>query len=357
MEQEKTKTYPIRNLIIGIVVLLLIAAILFSFNQHHKEEEKSTEDISLVEVEPVKPSLVGDEITINGNIEGITTVKIGFMVPGKLNVISGKVGDVVSKGQLIASLDPATYRLNKQLADAQLKEVKDEYNRIKLMYDRQSISESEFSKMAAALQKAQVQQRLEEKQLSDTRIYSPINGVLLTKQAEVGEIIAAGTPLFVLSDIGSVTVLAFVPENEVSGLRIGATAKVTISALDKTFEGQITEVGAQADATSRSFTVKIKINNKERLIRPGMVAEARIAAKAQKSIIQLPLENIISDPGNQNFVYLADKTGQKAFKRKVTLGKMESNRIEILSGLSIGDQVIVSGQSKLSDGTPIKISK
>ncbi|MGQ7855541.1 efflux RND transporter periplasmic adaptor subunit [Pedobacter sp. WC2501] len=357
MEQVKTRTYLIRNLLIGIAVFLLIATMIFSFIQNNGEEEKPADDTAWVEVEPIKASLVSDEIAVSGNIEGTTTVQVGFMVPGKVNVISAKAGDFISKGQLIASLDPTGYSLNKQLTEVQLNEARDEYNRMKLMYDKHSISESDFSKIAFSLQKAQVQQRLEEKQLRDTRLYSPINGVLLTKQTEVGEIITAGTPLFVVSDIKMVTVLAFVPENEVGRLHIGETANVTISALGKTFEGQITEVGAQADAASRSFTVKIKVENKELQIRPGMLAEARIEVKGQKSIIQLPLESIIGDQGNQHFVYVADQTGQKAFKRKVTLGKMRSSSIEVLSGLSIGDRVIISGQSKLSDGTPIKISK
>lgn len=80
--------------------------------------------------------------------------------------------------------------------------------------------------------------------LNDTKLYAPISGVLLSKQAEVGEIVSAGTPLFVLSDIRKVIVLAFIPEGELSGLHIGQEANINIAALNKTFVGKITEVGA-----------------------------------------------------------------------------------------------------------------
>ncbi|MCS3732262.1 efflux RND transporter periplasmic adaptor subunit [Mucilaginibacter dorajii] len=348
-----TKKHAALNILIGLTVVLFFAA---CAGKTHETDSGADSTIS-VKTETVTTTPITNEITLSGNIEGTTTVKLGFMVPGKINLISSKVGEFVSKGQLIASLEATNYALNKQLADVQMNEVKDEYNRLKLLHGRGSLSESDFSKMNASLQKAQVQQKLEMKNLNDTRLYTPISGVLLSKQAEAGEIIGAGTQLFVVSDIRKVTVLAFVPEGELGGLHIGQEASISITALGKTFAGKITEVGAVADAASRAFTVKIGVDNVGLHIRPGMIAEARISASGQKEGILLSAESIINDSGNQSYVYVTDKAGRKAFKRKVSLGKMSANKIEILSGLSIGESVVVSGQSKLSDGSSITIMK
>lgn len=217
-----------------------------------KDPVKETEDPIQVKAEKVAAVSMANEISVSGNIEGATTVKMGFMVPGKINLITSKVGQFVTKGQLIASLDPTNYALNKQLADVELSEVTDEYGRLKILHSRGSLSQSDFSKIGFALQKAQAQQKLELKKLNDTKLHSPINGVLLSKQAETGEIIDAGTELFVVSDIKKVTVLAFVPEGELNGLHIGQAANVHIAALDKTFAGRITEIGSIADAASRA---------------------------------------------------------------------------------------------------------
>ncbi|WEA00632.1 efflux RND transporter periplasmic adaptor subunit [Mucilaginibacter sp. SJ] len=347
------KIQTLKNIPKVIAIVLFFAA---CTDKKEKSNEETGNAIS-VQTETVSSTPKTNEITFSGNVEGTTTVKLGFMVPGKINLIASKVGQLVSKGQLVASLEATDYTLNKQLADVQLNEAKDEYRRLKILHDKGSLSESDFSKISTSLQKAEIQQKLTVKNLSDARLFTPIDGVLLSKQAEVGEIISAGTPLFVVSDIRKVTVLAFVPEGELSGLHIGQSASINIAALGKTFSGQITEVGAIADAASRAFTVKIGLDNAGLHIRPGMIAEARIIFNGQKKGILLPVESIINDSGNQSYVYVADKTGGKAFKRKVSLGKMSANKIEIVSGLSVGETVVTSGQTKLSDGALITIAR
>lgn len=342
-----------RNILLVITSAVLCAAC----GSDKKESTKETDDYISVKTEKIAATSMANQISVSGNIEGITTVKLGFMVPGKINLISSKVGHYVRKGELIASLDPTDYALNKQLADVQYNEVNDEYGRLKILHSRGSLSQSDFSKIGFALQKAQAQQKLELKKLNDTKLYSPINGVLLSKQAEIGEIIGAGTELFTISDIKTVSVLAFVPEGELGSLHIGQTANVSINALDKTFSGKITEIGSIADAASRAFTIKVNVPNSDMKIRPGMIAEAKIIITKSKTAIQLPAECIIKGLGNQSYVYVVDKNGQKAFKRTISLGKMVDNKIEILSGLALGETVITSGQTKLSDGSLISIEK
>jgi len=353
MGQHKNSKYFKGNLLPALAILLFLAAC----SNGKKSTEEDTDSTIAVQTEILTITPFTSEIAVSGNIEGSTTVKLGFMVPGKVNLISGKTGQFLAQGQLIASLDPTNYALNKQLADLQLNEVSDEYNRLKILYGRGSLSESDFTKIGFSLQSAQLKQKLELKNLNDTRLYAPIGGVLLSKQAEVGEIISAGTPLFVVADIRKVKVLAFIPEGELNGLHIGQDANVNITALDKSFIGKITEVGAVADAASRAFMIKIELDNAGLQVRPGMVAEISIARSSQKTGIQLPPECIINELGNQSYVYVADKVSHKAFKRRVSLGKMMDNKIEILSGLSLGEEVITSGQTKLSDGSLITIVK
>lgn len=353
MDQHKTSKYLKGNLLPALAVLLFLAAC----SNGKKSTGEDSDSTIAVQTETLTGTPLSSEITVSGTIEGSTTVKLGFMVPGKINLISGKTGQFVTQGQLIASLDPTNYALNKQLADLQLNEANDEYNRLKILHGRGSLSESDFTKAGFSLQSAQLKQKLELKNLNDTRLYTPVGGVLLSKEAEAGEIISAGTPLFVVADIRKVKVLAFIPEGELNGLHIGQDASVNITALDKTITGKITEVGAVADAASRAFMVKIEIDNAGLQVRPGMVAEISIAGSSQKTGIQLPAECIINELGNQSYVYVADKVSHKAFKRRVSLGKMMANKIEILSGLSLGEEVITSGQTKLSDGSFITIVK
>jgi RND family efflux transporter MFP subunit len=296
-------------------------------------------------------------LPLSGNVEGYTTVRLGFMVAGKINFISSQEGQKVTKGQLLSSLEPTSYQVAKAQADIQVNQLKDEYNRIKLMYDRNSISQSDFNKVSFSLQQAIQQQKLHAKNLADTRLYSPITGVLLKKMAEAGEIAGMGTPLFVVSDIRRVKVNAFIPETELNSITLGEQAKVYISSLDKTFTGKVTEIGSAADATSRAFTVKVDMDNPGLLIRPGMIAEVLLENRSTNQMLTLPTEAILHDTDNQTYVFIADSSQHRAYKRKVTVGQLINNQVEVSTGIQEGELVVTGGQQKLSDGIAISLNK
>jgi len=339
-------------LIISMLSLLLVAC----GNQDEKSEHLSIQAIR-VKTEKLITTKTDQDLVLSGNIEGNATVKLGFMVPGKISEINFLPGQAVSKGSLVASLESTNYILNKQLTEVELNEAKDQFDRLKIMHAKSSISELDFTKGNFALQKASTQLKLAVKNLQDTRLYAPISGILLSKDIEVGEIIASGTPLFVLADITKVKVSALVPEGELKGLKKGQSADVDIEALDRHYKGTIVEVGALADATTRAFTLKIEINNQDLAIRPGMIAQTRISSGHFKTGINIVPECIVNEPGNQSYVYVADLKSHRAFKRKISLGKMSANRVEIISGLSTGETIVISEQNALNDGAPIKIEQ
>jgi RND family efflux transporter MFP subunit len=151
--------------------------------------------------------------------------------------------------------------------------------------------------------------------------------------------------------------LAFVPEGELHEMKIGQNANVIISSLDKTFKGKVTEVGSSAEATSRAFTIKIEIDNPGLLIRPGMIAEARIATNIKKQVILIPTECIQQDLSNQSFVFVVDKAQNKVFKRRVSLGNIIDNKIAVASGLNENELIVTGGQKNLTDGALISSNK
>jgi RND family efflux transporter MFP subunit len=341
-----------------LIPVLILPALIFlpGCKSKNKTAAESAPSTFAVRTQVVHADIIAKEVSVSGNIEGNTTVKLSFMVGGKINYISSKEGENIAKGQLVASLDPTNYSIAKGTADVQVSTATDEFNRLNILHDRGSLSESDFSKVGFNLQQAKLQQQLQQKNLSDTRLYSPISGVLLKKQTEIGEIVGVGVPLFVIADIKKVKVLAYVPEAELHEIKIGQISKIDISSLDKVFTGKVTEVGSAADATSRAFTIKIELDNPELLIRPGMIAEAKIATTEKKQMILLPAECIQQDLANQSYVFVLDKTQDKVFKRRISLGDMFDNKIEIISGLTDGEVVVTSGQKRLSDGSSISIT-
>ena len=297
------------------------------------------------------------EVTLSGNIEGYKTLRLGFMVAGKIDYVSAEEGGRVLKNSLLASLDPSGYTIAKELADIQLNQLQDEYDRLKSMYDKNSLSESDFARISFGLQQAKAQQKLHAKNLADTKLYSPIDGILLKKLAEAGEITGVGIPLFVVSDIRKVKVGAFIPENELYDIRIGQKAEVMISSLDGVFEGRIIEVGSAADPASRAFLLKIEVDNPGLAIRPGMIAKVSIHSGQYNKLLVIPVEAIQHDYDDQSYVFVVDSLKNRAFRRNISLGKTADGKIEVKSGIAENEIVVSGGQQKLVDGSVITYSK
>ena len=338
--------------------LLLLAGLLAGTEACHPRQANQEATVSPIPVLTRAAALtpVSSDISISGNVEGSKTVRLGFLVAGKVNYISAAEGQSVAAGKVLASLDPASYQFGVDAASASAAQVEDEYNRLKLMHDRNSLSDADFSKISNGLKQAQAQAGLQRKNLSDTKLYSPISGVLLKKMTEVGEIVGSGMPLFVVSDIRKVKVNAAIPESELRRVRLGQDARVYIAALDETVSGKVTEVGSAADATTRSFSVKIDVPNPKLLIRPGMIAEVTLPSSQKKEILGLPAEAVLRDADNTAYVFVADPARKQAFKRKVSIGRLTDSVLEIVSGIQPGEQVVTGGQQKLHDGSPVTIS-
>lgn len=298
---------------------------------------------------------ISREITASGNIEGNKTARLGFLVAGKINYIASDEGSTIGAGQLLASLDPESYRIAKDMADANLAQVQDEFNRLSIMHQRKSLSDSDYSKISNALKAARAQQRLQNKNLIDTKIYAPFKGVLLKKLPEVGEIIGTGMPLFIISDISSVKVNASVPETDLQQVKIGSEANVFISSINTTVTGKVMEVGSVSEPTTRSFNVKIQLNNPGLAIRPGMTAEVKIMSDKKVEIIAIPTQAVLRDLDNSSFIFVVDEKKSQAFKRRVSLGQIAGNNIEITSGIGDHEMIVVGGQHKLSDGSAITL--
>ncbi|QIH35932.1 efflux RND transporter periplasmic adaptor subunit [Sphingobacterium sp. DR205] len=341
-----------KNIAIGLLASIFLVAC-----QGSKPDKKVKDHAVPIETITVESVSINNEIIISGSIEGTRTVKVGFMVPGKINNITARVGQPINKGSLIATLDQTDYSLNKKLAEVQKHEAEDEYNRSKILFNKGSLSESDFAKIGFAYKKTVLQEKIQEKSLNDSKIFSPISGIVLDRATEIGEIISAGSPLFTIADLSTVNVFSRIPENDIRGIHIGQHVNVQVEAIQKAFTGNIIEIGALADAASRSFLLKIAVKNPGLAIRPGMIAQINIPSTVNREIVMVPVECIIHDQGNSNFVYVVDKKANKSFKRTVALGKIVDNQVEIISGLNSGDLLVTAGHNKLSDGTAIIVKQ
>jgi membrane fusion protein (multidrug efflux system) len=355
------------------------------------------------------PNHVQQPVTVgaSGAVEANVTAQGAFQIAGRVARVLVEEGQPVAKGQVLAELDATDYRNGydaaKGQADAaravnskaqeglraqELEQARidyerwlDEYNRMKYLYEHKSLAANDFEKIEAAYKAAQqrydmarqgtraqdkeaatgqfhaaaAQMHEAQKRLADCQLRAPIAGFVGMRRIDVGDTVGAGTPVIGVLDLNPVKVRVAIPESEIGKVQQGARATVTIPSLDgKQFEGKVEVVGVTADPASRTYTVKITVQNPQHLLRAGMVAEARIYGSGTVNALTLPGNAVVRDARSVTEVYVYEPTRQRVYARRVDVGGLVNNEVEIRGGLTGNEQVVVAGQQNVREGSPVR---
>jgi multidrug efflux pump subunit AcrA (membrane-fusion protein) len=348
-------------------------------------------------------------ITASGTVEALDTVDLGFLVAGRIARVFVEEGQHVRKGQLIAELDAADYQFGLQASESQIdiaqssfekaqagvrreeleqaraafEKAQDDYQRYRQLYERKSMAPVDFAKVEAgyraakaqyemaqngariedraaagfAVKQAQAQANLSRKRVSDARLVSPIDGIVARQSIDPGEMVGVGTPVFSLVNLDPARIRVGIPEAEIGKIHAGQSATISIPALDKTeFQGKVDLVGVAADPNSRTFPKKIIVPNPKLLLKAGMIAEASIEASGTINVIAIPGKAIVHDPQGSTLVYVYFPDGRRVHARRVETGTVRNRDIEILSGLSSEDLIVIAGQHKVREGSLVEVT-
>jgi membrane fusion protein (multidrug efflux system) len=347
-------------------------------------------------------------VAASGAVEANVAAQGAFQIAGRVARVYVEEGQAVAKGQVLAELDATDYRNGYDAAAAQADAARatdkkaqaglrpqeleqaridfqrwqDEYNRMKYLYDHKSLAANDFEKIEAGYKAAQqryemarqgarvqdkeaangqfraaaAQMHEAQKRLADCKLRAPIAGFVGMRRIDVGDTVGAGIPVIGVLDLNPVKVRVAIPEAEIGKVREGARATVTIPSLDgRQFEGKVEAVGVTADPASRTYSVKISVPNPQRLLRAGMVAEARIYGSTMVNAITVPGDAIIRDARGVTHVYVYEPTRQRVYARRVDVGALLNNEVEIRNGLTGNEQIVVAGQQNVREGSPAKI--
>ncbi len=348
---------PARNLkraiLIRIGAILFITFFLGGCRTSKADEEKASEKMQVIarEVTDISENQI---ILVSGFLEADKTVPLSFLVPGKVDQVYFDEGDHVKKDQLLARVEIDDYRSNLEISEARLLKAQDAHDRLRPLYKGGAIAEKDFIEIKAGLAQAKAARDIARKRVKDTNLRSPVPGIIGVKNVEAGQMISAGMPVFTIVKTDRIFARVSVPESEIGKITFGQKAVVTIQAFeDKTVEGKVTLIGAMAEPRTRTYAVKIELPNPDYALRTGMIAEARIVTDGIIEMITVPGKAIVRDADNLTYVFLADTTKGKAFRRRVFPGRVHKSEIRIKKGLTAGDMVITGGQHKITDGASI----
>lgn len=290
----------------------------------------------------------------SGTVEEEKSTSLSFSVMGTVKSLHVGVGERVKKGQLIATLDMQSMQSSYNVAKASLEQAKDAYRRMKELYDKGSLPEIKWVEVQSKFQQASSMEEIAAKNLKDCKLYAPYSGVIAQKSVETGQNVVPGMTVAKLISENLMKVKIAVPETEIANVALQQKAKVLVPALGgRAFTGVVMEKGIVANTLSRSYEVKIRIENTENQLMPGMVTEVELEQAEALPIFVIPASIVQLDEMNQTFVWVND--GGKARKQKISCGKFTADGVTVTSGLASGDAIIIEGQQKVSEGTQVSL--
>lgn len=323
-----------------------------------KETVGKLSETTTVVVKPVTCVTANRVVAVSGILEADKTAPISFLVSGKVDRVFVDEGDHVSRGTVLAALEPADYRSNLSIAEAALVRAKDAFDRYEPLYMEGAFAEKNFIELKTGLAQAVAARNIARKALADTRLAAPISGIIGAKNIEIGQMAGPRMPVFTLFKTDVIYARVSVPETDIGQVALNQTAAVTIAALGgRTVTGIVTMVGTVADERTRSYPVKIELANPGFTLKPGMIVRAGIETQTAVNLLTVSGRAIVRDADNLTYVFVADPRTGKALRKRVVPGRTFQSDIEIQSGLAPEDAVVVSGQHKLRDGTPVKIEQ
>jgi multidrug efflux pump subunit AcrA (membrane-fusion protein) len=397
-----------------VTLILLLAVTITSCGKKEEVVVEKPATVQGLKIETVKSTPVSEDYEAVGTVRSKTTTVLSSKTMGNILAVHVREGDRVRTGQLLIEIDDRDTKAQLQKAQAGLREVQDvqeeieqnshvaesgkeaaeagkalalaTFNRYKALLEQKSVSQQEFEEVQAKLKisetevdragrmlqallarKNQVLAKMEQAKadiasaqihVGYARITSPTNGIVVSKQAEVGLLAAPGVPLLTLEDHFRYRLEVPVEESMLNRIRLGTPVQISIDVLGpQGLSGKVTEIVPTSDPASRSFTVKIDLSEEKGksgsplALRSGLYGKARFSV-GQKQAMQVPQKAILQR-GQLVGVFIVDLSDVVRL-RLIQAGKTYGDRTEVLSGINDGDRIIVEGLEKVKEGDRVQ---
>jgi membrane fusion protein (multidrug efflux system) len=304
---------------------------------------------------PVRNQSVSESVSLVGSVVPNEMIEVKSETDGIVREIRFQEGERVAKGELLVSLDDtkAVAQLNESAARQKLAQTS--LARVDQLYQGRLIAQAEYDTATAeAAEKAAVVD-VKRRELKDTRVIAPFAGITGARLISPGQVINKASTLTWLVDLDTVKVEVEVPERYLSQLKIGQPVEFRVAAFPKdSFKGEVYFIAPQLNAATRTALIKARIPNADAKLRGGMFANLDLSLQLRDSALVIPEPAIVNN-GDITMVFAITSTNTAVMK-PVKTGIRLAGKVEILSGLTEGEMVVVEGVQKLRPGVPVILS-
>ena len=340
-----------------------------------------------VRLAPVERASESAKTRYSAQIVPNVEVKVSFRVGGyvesvaRVTGVDGKPrfvqeGDVIERGTMLAALRKTELlhalemaRAERSRVGAAARQARRELPRTRQLAATGAVAGAELDRArdesaasGAALRGAQARYEDAKSALADAVLAAPIDGTILAKAIEPGELVAPGTVAFTIADVSSVRVKFGVPDTMLSRIEMGATETVTTDAYPgETFAGRVTLISPSADPDSRVFEVQVTIDNADGRLKVGSVASLALAATATAKLPLVPVSAIVRSPRDAKkfAVFVVEKRDGKAYAkaRDVEVADYLGRTVPVKSGVVEGEEIVVQGAKLVSEGEEVEVKQ
>jgi RND family efflux transporter MFP subunit len=352
---------------------LVIALVIFHFISCSGDKEKAQPDNAQRILVAVSTPLSNEQKSVlaSGQVESAQTANISTRVMGTITNLYVKAGEVVRKGQVLATISDEDIKAKRSQTNALIAEVeasfasaKKDYDRFNNLYKQQSATAKEldnvtlqYNSAIARLTAARQMKNEINAMLSYSTLTAPFSGVVTQKLAEVGSISNPGMPILTIEQNGILQVSATVAESDINNLRLNDVATVIVKSSGKTFKGKVTQINPSSQFTGGQYIIKISIPETEKAgLYSGMFVSVDIPLKTgdavSSDVVTIPSSALVNR--DELIGIYTVSNANTALLRWIRAGKKYGDNVEVLSGLSKDEKFILSSESKLYNGAPVK---
>ena len=339
-----------------IILGTLVIALTFTGCGKKPEEAEFIRPIKTLRIS----SMTGEQGKFYSGIARSTTESnLSFRVGGEIIELNAKTGDEVKKDQVLAKLDPTDYQTKVNEAKAVYTQGKADLERYRLLYEGENATKQELDVAQANFDTGKAKFELAKQNLAYTVLKAPKDGLIAQVPAEVHETVSPGKTI-VLFESGNVLEINLgLPESLIGGTNKKDSVDVRFDAVaGTTFKAVVTKVGIRVDEKTATFPVTVELLEQDDRLRSGMVAEVVFYPKSiqlKEGQYIIPSQAILENAEGEKFVWVFQETTQIVQKRQVKTGAIQTQGVEVLSGLESGEIIAVAGVHYLEDGQKVRL--
>ncbi len=360
-------------------VVFVLVFVTFWFGYVHQPAQKPQEQSAVpVEVETVGVSSIEETMELTGWIKAEKTVDVKSKIPGRVEslqtvlddggLIAVEEGLAVRKAQQIALIDRDIYlaqlaaaTANVKAAEVELADAEREKKRIIALYEGGSATEQSKDKAvtAAELAKARLNSakaalELAEINLRESKLISPIDGIVTARHIDEGNLIKAGDTIVTVASMKTVKLIVAAAERYAGKIAVGTPVRIEVDAFaGRIFEAKVYSIYPVLDEQTHTVQVEIRISNDELLLKPGMFASVTLVTRRKDDVVVIPRDVVLGGKIDRPYVYVVEDG--IAHKRFVDVGITQAARYEITDGLKAGETLVVNGMNYLTDTTAVEV--